>query len=70
MYFLDGMNDEQERQRTLKKINTVMNYAEETSCRRASILRYFGEENNECGNCDICLGDIPEEAQFSQKKSS
>ncbi len=39
------------------RLREMAEYAETTGCRRAAILRYFGEEAPEaCGNCDNCLG--------------
>ncbi len=41
----------------LKRMEDMRNYAEALGCRRAVILRYFGEEGApNCGNCDNCLG--------------
>jgi len=41
----------------LKRMEDMRNYAEGLGCRRAAILRYFGEEGApNCGNCDNCLG--------------
>ncbi|MEM7280657.1 MAG: RecQ family ATP-dependent DNA helicase, partial [Pseudomonadota bacterium] len=38
------------------KLDTLLGWCETTSCRRKSLLGYFGEErNDDCGNCDVCL---------------
>ena len=38
------------------KIDNLLAWCESTTCRRRSLLRYFGERRDEpCGNCDICL---------------
>jgi ATP-dependent DNA helicase RecQ len=38
------------------KLNAMLGFCEVTSCRRQSLLRYFGEElAKPCGNCDNCL---------------
>jgi len=39
-----------------KRLEQMQAYAELRTCRRAYILRYFGEANvpDNCGNCDIC----------------
>ncbi len=40
----------------LNKLSQMAALAETNSCRRRSILNYFGEESpDECANCDICL---------------
>ena len=68
-FFIDQMEDDKERDNSLKKLNQVVEYCEQTECRRKFILNYFGEEyifpNNKntdngeneigCGACDICL---------------
>jgi ATP-dependent DNA helicase RecQ len=39
------------------RLREMAEYAETSGCRRATILRYFGEEATEgCGSCDNCLG--------------
>lgn len=38
------------------KLDTLLGWCETTSCRRKSLLGYFGEERaDDCGNCDVCL---------------
>jgi ATP-dependent DNA helicase RecQ len=38
------------------RLNAMLGLCEITSCRRQSLLRYFGENLDEpCGNCDNCL---------------
>ena len=40
----------------LNKLSQMAALAETNSCRRRSILNYFGEESpDECANCDICI---------------
>lgn len=39
-----------------QRLNAMLGLCEITTCRRQTILRYFGEALNEqCGNCDCCL---------------
>lgn len=39
-----------------QKINEMLAYAASTStCRQQMLLRYFGEQGQPCGQCDICL---------------
>ncbi|MDH5297730.1 MAG: DNA helicase RecQ [Desulfobulbaceae bacterium] len=63
-------SDNAERKRIeLHKLNTMVGFAEATSCRRRVLLGYFGErQEGDCGNCDICLdppekGDVTEDAR-------
>ncbi|MDO9357624.1 MAG: DNA helicase RecQ [Polaromonas sp.] len=37
------------------KLDALLTLAEDTRCRRVSLLHYFGEESLPCGNCDNCL---------------
>ena len=37
------------------KLDALLSLAEDTACRRVSLLHYFGEESTACGNCDNCL---------------
>jgi ATP-dependent DNA helicase RecQ len=40
------------------RLSQMVEYAESTSCRRAMILRYFGESPaTSCSACDSCLGE-------------
>jgi ATP-dependent DNA helicase RecQ len=41
------------------KLNALLGYCETAVCRRAVLLRYFGESHNGgCGNCDTCKNPI------------
>ncbi len=50
---------EQER-RSLLLLKRMTDYAYTKKCRRAFILRYFGQEDVEgiCGACDVCVGGV------------
>ncbi len=40
----------------IHKLNAMVAYAESGTCRRRVLLGYFGEnQEQDCGNCDICL---------------
>jgi len=36
------------------RLNALLGLAEATGCRRQVLLRYFGENPDPCGNCDMC----------------
>ena len=37
------------------KLDALLSLAEGTACRRVSLLHYFDEDSQPCGNCDNCL---------------
>jgi ATP-dependent DNA helicase RecQ len=43
------------KRREHKRLDALLGYCEAPSCRRASLLDYFGEPIEPCGNCDVCL---------------
>ena len=48
--------DEQHKRIERTKLDTLLGWCEVTTCRRAALLRYFGDEPPAtCGNCDVCL---------------
>lgn len=52
---IDVSGIEQHRIHALARLKEMVGYAETDECRRAAILRYFGEEPGpRCGNCDNC----------------
>lgn len=59
-YFIDRMEDEEERSIALQKLNRVVEYASHNVCRRRQLLAFFGEEyaGDNCGCCDICTGSV------------
>jgi ATP-dependent DNA helicase RecQ len=68
--FITGSNAEDAHKRVLNnKLDSLIDLCEQSSCRRQTILGYFGEELKEpCGNCDNCLNppekiDVTESAQ-------
>ncbi len=36
------------------RLNALLGLAEALECRRKTLLRYFGENPDACGNCDLC----------------
>jgi ATP-dependent DNA helicase RecQ len=41
-----------------QRLNALVSLAEAPQCRRQTLLAYFGEDAEPCGNCDLCTGDI------------
>ena len=54
---VDGSETEEARKRLeIRKLDAMLGYCELTTCRRRTLLAYFGETLAEpCGNCDNCL---------------
>ncbi len=46
---------DERRRREHKRLDALLGYCEAPSCRRVSLLAYFGERIDPCGNCDVCL---------------
>ena len=51
-----GEASEQQKRIERSKLDALLGWCEVTACRRAALLRYFGDHMTDpCGNCDICL---------------
>jgi ATP-dependent DNA helicase RecQ len=49
----EGATQERKR-REHKRLDALVAYCEAPDCRRQSLLGYFGEFSDPCGNCDVC----------------
>ena len=54
---VEGSGAEEQRKRIeVRKLDALLGLCELTTCRRRTLLAYFGEERAEpCGNCDNCI---------------
>ena len=46
---------DERRRREHKRLDALLGYCEAPGCRRVTLLEYFGERIEPCGNCDVCL---------------
>ena len=54
--FIDNENaDDAHKRRQHSRLNALLTYAESQTCRRRALLAYFGEQLDECSNCDNCI---------------
>jgi ATP-dependent DNA helicase RecQ len=51
----DSNAPEQRKRVEQVKLDALLRFCEETTCRRVALLKYFGEQAQPCGNCDLCL---------------
>ena len=51
-------SDEDHKRREISRLNSLITYAEASTCRRQTLLAYFGEESEPCKNCDNCLNPV------------
>jgi len=67
-FFIDQLQHDSNQYTAREKLNKMMIFCENNSCRKKQILNYFGEVHNEknCNKCDVCL-NIPEIEQTDQK---
>ncbi|NKB53824.1 MAG: DNA helicase RecQ [Rhizobiaceae bacterium] len=50
--------DDDHRRREVSRLNSLVTYAEAQGCRRQTLLAYFGDPTEPCGNCDNCLNPV------------
>ena len=50
----EGLAPPERRAADHARLNALLGLAEALECRRARLLRYFGETDISCGNCDLC----------------
>jgi ATP-dependent DNA helicase RecQ len=61
-FIMAQKTDEQELFLARQQLQQVMSYSQNMTCRRRTLLAYFGEtyEAENCGNCDNCLRPVTE----------
>ena len=58
MFIEDEESGPERKRREHKRLDTLVGYCEAPECRRRSLLAYFGEEVDACGNCDVCINPV------------
>ncbi|MFT6059641.1 MAG: ATP-dependent DNA helicase RecQ, partial [Lentimonas sp.] len=53
----------------IKRIESMLSYAQSDHCLTGKLLDYFGEIIEPCGHCGICLGDAPAQIPARQYAS-
>ena len=57
--FIDGEDSSDDhKRRAHKRLDALVGYCETPGCRRVTLLSYFGERIEPCGNCDTCLDPV------------
>jgi len=51
-------SDDDRKRREHKRLDALIGYCEAPTCRRRTLLAYFGEAIEACGNCDTCLNPV------------
>ncbi len=50
----EGLASAERRMADHARLNALLGLAEALECRRRTLLKYFGEDAEVCGNCDLC----------------
>ena len=58
VFIEDEESTTERKRREHKRLDALIGYCEAPECRRRSLLAYFGETTEPCGNCDVCLNPV------------
>ena len=58
VFIEDEESTPERKRREHKRLDALIGYCEAPECRRRSLLAYFGETTEPCGNCDVCLNPV------------
>ena len=69
-YFIEQMEDRQEKNRAWDRYHTIKDFAENGVCRHLQICKHFGEKPKwtSCDSCDVCTGQLEWLAAASPRK--
>jgi ATP-dependent DNA helicase RecQ len=54
----DSTSSDEQKRVDRMRLNALVSLCESPRCRRQTLLRYFGEAIEPCGNCDVCAGGV------------
>lgn len=54
----DSESSDEQKRIERQRLNALVALCEAPRCRRQTLLAYFGESTEPCGNCDLCTEDI------------
>ncbi len=52
-------SDDERKRREHQRLDALIGYCEAPECRRRTLLAYFGDRIEPCGNCDVCNDPTP-----------
>ena len=55
MFIDQEQSAEDHKRREHKRLDQLIAFCEASTCRRQSLLSYFDEKSEACGNCDVCI---------------
>ena len=54
---VDWKSLRERQERRAARLRAAIGYAQNETCRAVQLLRYFGEEREACGRCDVCVAE-------------
>ena len=54
----DGQAPAEQKRAEHLRLNALLSLCEAPACRRQTLLAYFGEQSEPCGNCDLCTDGV------------
>lgn len=58
MFIEQEDSNEDRKRRERQRLAAMIGYCEAVTCRRRTLLAYFGEDAQNCGNCDVCINPV------------
>ncbi len=58
VFIEDEGADDDRRRREHQRLDALIAFCEAPTCRRRTLLAYFGEATGPCGNCDVCIDPV------------